>query len=99
MNIAHVDHLIHCLNTEAYEGELEHHGMATDRFELRSNGAIIAVWFMGHVLWCSDEDEREEDKGQPDGIEPLETFLRRESEAFMQRMLAKPTPDVPDPNP
>lgn len=99
MNIHDIDLLIGRLNDEAYQGELEHHGSCTTRFELCSNGSQMIVKFMGGTLWDTMEDEREEDESQPSGLEPLETFLRRESEAFMQRMLAKPTPDVPDPNP
>jgi hypothetical protein len=93
VNIQDLDQLILLLNHEAYEGELEHHGSATTRFELRSNGEQIIVWFMGHIIWRSYEDERETDTDYPEEYEPIETYLRRESAAFMERMMAKPSPD------
>lgn len=97
MNITDIDQLILCLNREAQEGELEHHGSATTRFELRTDGEHQSILFMGIPIWKNWDDEREE--VGDDGYEPLETFLRRESQAFMERMMAKPSPDVPDPQP
>jgi hypothetical protein len=92
MNITELDKTILMLNREAQEGELEHHGSATTRFELRSNGDEMCVWFMGHTLWHSGEDEREyEDNGTKYIYEPIEAFLRRESEQFLVRIMAKPT--------
>lgn len=89
--IPEVNAVILALNDEAFQGELEHHGSATTRFELRSNGDEMCVWFMGHPLWSSSEDER--DEIGDGGREHIEAYLRRESEEFMTRILAKPTPE------
>lgn len=92
-DIQTIENYILDLNHKAFAGELEHHGSCTTRFELRSNGDEICIWFMGHTLWSSSEDERQTDLVTGER-ETLYTFLVRESQAFMDRMLARPTDDL-----
>lgn len=90
MNIEEADTAVRVLNSEFWDKEMEHHGSATDRFELRSNGQDMAVHFLGHCLWSSTEDEREQDPAIKGELESLETFLRRESAADIRRLTGQP---------
>lgn len=95
MNITDLDALILTLNREAQEGEMEHHGSATTRFELRSNGEQTTIYFLHLPLWKSWDDNRDDDENTEDGREPIETYLRRESHNFMMQLTATPTTDIP----
>jgi len=46
-------------------------------FQFRSCCDDMAVYFLGEVVWCSEEDPRNYDE-KSDSYEPLEGFLRRQ---------------------
>lgn len=57
-------------------------------FSLKTDGAAMAISFLSQPIWCSEEDERQEDEseGSPDGFEPLIDFLIREANKLLENM-------------
>lgn len=95
MNIDEVVKVISDLNerVEYVEGisEMIHWSVITD-------GNCIAVKYLGSYIWSSEDDEREFFDADDDW-EPLETFLIRTQNEFIEnivkhRLVSEPTPDI-----
>jgi len=71
------------LNQEIYDLLGENYGETLPIFELQTDGFLMIITFVeGFKLWFSGEDDREfyEDKNE---YEPLEVYLRRESQKIV----------------
>ena len=74
------------INQEVYDFFEEKYGETFPILELQTDGFAINITFMGSFrLWCDDDEEREFNEIKNE-YEPLEPYLRKETQRLIDQI-------------